>query len=163
MQIANPQIAKFLEGSQIYTKITLANLRICELGNFFADRPPMQHYEFLFPLTYLKMFSPTCEIYSAHMTFVKPNSQWWARAMNSSFYLRVLIFLKQIKVSLYLEPFLSTEHSFLKHLVQLNMSQAFKCQRDFHFFPENQRFKNKMIDFAHPCRFHPKFLFFSKQ
>jgi hypothetical protein len=31
------------------------------------------------------------------------------------------------------------------------MSQVFKCHRDFHFFPENQQFKNKMIDFAHHC------------
>ena len=46
-------------------------------------------------------------------------------------------------------PSLSTEHSFLKHLVQFNRSLIFKCQRDFHFSPENQRFKNEMIDFAH--------------
>jgi hypothetical protein len=34
-QIANPQIATFAEGPQIYKKIKSANLR-----NFFADRPP---------------------------------------------------------------------------------------------------------------------------
>ncbi len=44
-----------------------------------------------------------------------------------------------------LKPFISTEHSFLKHLVQFKRSLVFKCQRDFHFFPENQRLKNIMI------------------
>ncbi len=47
-----------------------------------------------------------------------------------------------------MKPFISTEHSFLKHLVQFNRSLVFKCQRDFHFFPGNQRFRIKMIDFA---------------
>jgi hypothetical protein len=47
--------------------------------------------------------------------------------------------------------FYSTEHSFLKHLVQFNWSLVFKCQRDLHFFLENQRFQNKMIEFAHHC------------
>jgi hypothetical protein len=48
-----------------------------------------------------------------------------------------------------LEPFISTEGSFLKHFVQCSRSIAFKYQRDIYFFPENQRFKNKMIDYAH--------------
>jgi hypothetical protein len=30
----------------------------------------------------------------------KGHKQWWARAMNSSLYIRALIFLKQLKVSL---------------------------------------------------------------
>ncbi len=43
--------------------------------------------------------------------------QWLASAMNSS-----LIFCKKkIKISLWLEPFISTERPFLKHFVQCNM------------------------------------------
>ncbi len=42
-----------------------------------------------------------------------------------------------------------------KHLVQFNSLLVFKCQRDLHFFPENnERFKHKMIYFAH-YHFHP--------
>ncbi len=58
------------------------------------------------------------------------------------------LFLKQIKVSCNWNLFNSTEHSFIKHLVQFNRSLDFKCLRDFQFFTENQRFKNKMADFA---------------
>ncbi len=71
--------------------------------------------------------------------------QWWARAMNSCFTLECWFFKKQLKVSLYLEPFISTEHLFLKHLVQFNRSLVYKCQREFHFFTENQRFKKKWL------------------
>ncbi len=39
--------------------------------------------------------------------------------------------------------------SFLKHFVQCNRSLVFKYQRDLYFFPENQCFKNKMIDYVH--------------
>ncbi len=47
-----------------------------------------------------------------------------------------------------MEPFIST-CSFFKHFVQYNRPLVFKYQRDLYFFPENQRFKNKMIDYAH--------------
>jgi hypothetical protein len=50
-------------------------------------------------------------------------------------------FLKQIKVSLYFE--LRSTHFF-------NRSLVFKRQRVFHYFPENQRFKNKMTGFFLP-------------
>jgi hypothetical protein len=44
-----------------------------------------------------------------------------------------------LSVNRRIEYFISTEHSFLKHLVQFNRSQVFKCQQDFHFYPEIQR------------------------
>ncbi len=50
-----------------------------------------------------------------------------------------------------LEPFILTELSFLKHFVQCNRSLVFKYQRDVYIFPENQRFKNKMIEYADHC------------
>jgi hypothetical protein len=28
---------------------------------------------------------------------------------------------------------------------------SFEFKRDLHFFPENERFKNEMIDYAHHC------------
>ncbi len=41
------------------------------------------------------------------------------------------------------------ERSFLKHFVQYNRSLVFKYQRNLYFFPENQHFKNTLIDYAH--------------
>ncbi len=56
----------------------------------------------------------------------------------------------KIKVSLN-ESVISTDHWFLKHFVQCNRSLVFKSQQHLYFLPENLRFKNKMIDFAHHC------------
>ncbi len=58
--------------------------------------------------------------------------------------------------------FYSTKHSFLKQLVQFNWSLVFKCQWDLHFFLENQRFKNKMIEFAHHCFKSRKYYLYEK-
>jgi hypothetical protein len=62
-------------------------------------------------------------------------------------------FVKKIKVSMQLEPFISTERSFLKHFAQCDRSLVFKYERDLYFFifPENKSFTNKMIDYAHHC------------
>ncbi len=38
-----------------------------------------------------------------------------------------------------LEPFISTERSFLEHFVQCSKSLVFKYQRVPHFYPENLR------------------------
>ena len=42
---------------------------------------------------------------------------------------------------------------FLNILVQCNRSLVFKYQREVEFFPENQLFKNEMIDYAD--NYHP--------
>jgi hypothetical protein len=33
----------------------------------------------------------------------------------------------------------------------MQQGTSFKFKLDLHFFPENERFKNEMIDYAHHC------------
>ncbi len=71
--------------------------------------------------------------------------EWW----NHRFILQRWFFVTKIKVSLLLEHFISTERWFLKHFGRCNRSLVLKSQQDLYFFPENQRFKTIMIDYAH--------------
>jgi hypothetical protein len=53
-----------------------------------------------------------------------------------------------------MEPFFpSTERRFLKHFVQCNRSLVFKSQQDLYFVLDNQRLKNKIIDYAHILKY----------
>jgi hypothetical protein len=56
----------------------------------------------------IRKYSVTKGHQSDENNFEKMQCQWWASAMNSSLYFRALIFLKQIKVSLSLKPFILT-------------------------------------------------------
>ncbi len=67
-------------------------------------------------------------------------SQWWARAMNSSLF---AIFFTN-KGLIVIGTFFFNGAPIFSSLGSIQQgSLVFKCQRDFHFFPENQHCKNK--------------------
>jgi hypothetical protein len=70
---------------------------------------------------------------------------WWARAKNSSFYFRALIFCEEKKDLIAIETFYSRERSFLKQFVQCNRSLVFKYQRDFSFSQKINAIKIKLL------------------
>jgi hypothetical protein len=72
--------------------------------------------------------------------------------MNSSLFYRALIFKKANQGLILIGTFHFNESliSETRTVGKFNRSRVFKWQQDFHFFSENQRFKNKII-FAHHC------------
>jgi hypothetical protein len=58
---------------------------------------------------------------------------WWARAKNSSFYFRALIFCEEKKDLIAIGTFYFNRALISKQFVQCNRSLVLKYQRDFYF------------------------------
>ncbi len=65
--------------------------------------------------------------------------------MNLSLYFRALIFFEENKIG----TFYFDGALIAWTLCSMQQSLISKYQQDLYFFPENQGFKNKMIDFSH--------------
>ncbi len=60
-------------------------------------------------------------------------------------------FCEESKGLIVIGTFYLNRAAFLSTLFKSNRSYVFKTQQNLNFFQENQRFKNKVTDFANQC------------
>ncbi len=70
---------------------------------------------------------------------------WWARAKNSSFYFRVLIFCEENKDLIAIGTFYFNTALISQTLCSMQQVTSFQIPTRLSLFPENQRYKNKII------------------